>query len=153
VGGEYTWGNYNGSAPGNAALNKGLDGSNHWVGSGTYTIGALSLGAMYGKGTQDNGTASGQLGQTQGASLEDREQTYLGFGVAYVLAPGMTLFANYNQIQDKNIPLAGASVNSAGTGAVPAGAAGAGTTLARFNSTGSTTRDITVITAGVRIAF
>ena len=153
VGGEYTWGNYNGSAPGNAALNKGLDGSNHWIGSGTYTIGAFSIGAMYGKGTQDNGTASGQLGQTAGASVEDREQTYLGFGVAYVLAPGMTLFANYNQIQDKNIPLAGASVNSAGTGALAAGSAGAGTTLARFNSTGSTTRDITVLTAGVRIAF
>ncbi|MGI9127082.1 MAG: porin [Roseomonas sp.] len=153
VGGEYTWGNYNGSAPGQAALNKGLDGSNHWVGSGTYTIGAFSIGAMYGKGNQDNGTASAQLGQTAGAALEDREQTYLGFGVAYVLAPGMTLFANYNQIQDKNIPLAGASVNSAGTGAVAAGAAGAGTTLAKFDSSGSTTRDITVLVAGVRVAF
>jgi predicted porin len=153
VGGEYTWGNYNGSAPGQAALNKGLDGSNHWVGSGVYTIGAFSIGAMYGKGTQDNGTASGQLGQTAGTALEDREQTYLGFGVAYVLAPGMTLFANYNQIEDKNIPLSGASVNSAGTGTAAAGANNAGTTLARFNSAGSTTRDITVLVAGVRIAF
>ncbi len=153
VGGEYTWGNYNGSAPGNTALNKGLDGSNHWVGSGTYTIGAFSIGAMYGKGTQDNGTASGQLGQTAGTALQDREQTYLGFGVAYVLAPGMTLFANYNQIEDKNIPLAVASVNSAGTGAVGAGQPGAGTTLAKFDSSGSTTRDITVLVAGVRIAF
>jgi len=153
VGGEYTWGNYNGSAPGQAALNKGLDGSNHWIGSGTYTIGAFSIGAMYGKGTQDNGTASGQLGQTAGAALEDREQTYLGFGVAYVLAPGMTLFANYNQIEDKNIPLNGASVNAAGTGGLNANGAGAGTTLAKFNSAGSTTRDITVLVAGVRIAF
>jgi predicted porin len=152
VGGEYTWGNYNGSAPGNAALNKGLDGSNHWIGSGTYTIGAFSIGAMYGKGTQDNGTASGQLGQTAGTALEDREQTYLGFGVAYVLAPGMTLFANYNQIEDKNIPLNGASVNAAGTGGLNANGAGAGTTLAKFNGT-STTRDITVLVAGVRIAF
>jgi hypothetical protein len=152
VGGEYTWGNYNGSAPGQAALNKGLDGSNHWVGSGVYTIGAFSVGAMYGKGTQDNGTASGQLGQTQGASLEDREQTYLGFGVAYILAPGMTLFANYNQIEDKNIPLNGASVNAAGTGAVAANQPGAGTTLAKFSNS-STTRDITVLVAGVRIAF
>jgi hypothetical protein len=97
-------------------------------------------------------THPAQLGQTQGAALEDREQTYLGFGVAYVLAPGMTLFANYNQIEDKNIPLAGASVNSAGTGAVAAGAAGAGTTLAKFSNS-STTRDITVLVAGVRIAF
>jgi hypothetical protein len=123
------------------------------MGSGTYTIGALSLGAMYGKGSQDNGTASGQLGQTAGAALEDREQTYLGFGVAYVLAPGMTLFANYNQIQDKNIPLNGASVNAAGTTAIAAGAAGAGTTLAKFNASGSTTRDIQVLVAGVRVAF
>ena len=153
VGGEYTWGNYNGSSAGNAALAKGLDGSNHWVGSGTYTIGAVSLGAMYGKGTQDNGTASGQLGQTMGAALEDREQTYLGFGVAYILAPGMTLFANYNQVQDKNIPLNGASVNSAGTGMIAAGSAAAGTTLAKFNASGSTTRDIQVLVAGVRVAF
>jgi outer membrane protein OmpU len=157
VGGEYTWGNYNGSAPGNAALSKGLDGSNHWVGSGTYTIGAVSLGAMYGKGTQDNGTASAQtvggFTQTAGAALEDREQTYLGFGVAYILAPGMTLFANYNQVQDKNIPLNGASVNSAGTGMIAANQPGAGTTLARFNASGSTTRDIQVLVAGVRVAF
>jgi predicted porin len=153
VGGEYTWGNYNGAAPGNAALAKGLDGSNHWVASGTYTIGDFSIGAMYGKGTQDNGTASSQLNQTAGTKLADREQTYLGFGVAYVLAPGMTLFANYNQIEDKNIPLNGASVNSAGTGGVGANAAGAGTTLAKFNANGSTTRDITVLVAGVRIAF
>jgi hypothetical protein len=79
VGGEYTWGNYNGSAPAGAALAKGLDGSKHWVLSGTYTIGALGLGVMYGSGTQDNG-----------ANVEDRTQTYLGIGAQYVLAPGMT---------------------------------------------------------------
>ena len=44
-------------------------------------------------------------------------------------------------------------MNSAGTGAVGAGQAGAGTTLAKFDSAGSTTRDITVLVAGVRIAF
>ena len=157
VGGDYTWGKYNGSAPAGAALNKGLDESNHWTLGATYTIGAFSVGAMYGKAEQDNGTAVGQTAagftQTRGAALADREQTYIGFGVAYVLAPGMTLFANWNQIEDKNIPLNGASVNSAGTGAVTAASGAAGTTLAKFNANGGTTRDITVLVAGVRVAF
>ena len=157
VGGDYTWGKYNGSAPAGAALNKGLDESNHWTLGATYTIGAFSVGAMYGKAEQDNGTAVGQTAagftQTRGAALADREQTYIGFGVAYVLAPGMTLFANYNQIEDKNIPLNGASVNSAGTGSVTAASGAAGTTLAKFDANGGTTRDITVLVAGVRIAF
>jgi hypothetical protein len=76
--------------------------------------------------------------------LSDRTQTYFGLGVAYVLAPGMTLFANWNQVEDENIPLAAPSSKAAG---------GAGTTLAKFDSGGSTTRDITVLVAGVRIAF
>lgn len=157
VGGEYTWGNYGGSGPGNAALNQGLDYSKHWMASGTYTIGAFSTGVMYGKATQDNGTASGLkvggFGAAAGTSLDDREQTYLGFGVAYILAPGMTLFANYNQVEDKNIPLNGAMVKANGGGVISPNAAGSGTTLARFNSGGSTTRDVTVLVAGVRVAF
>jgi predicted porin len=127
VGGEYTWGKYNGSAPAGAALAQGLDGSDHWVLGATYTIGAFGVGAMYGRGTQDNG-----------AARSDREQTYLGFGVQYVLAPGMTLFANYNQIEDKNVPFGSPAAT--------------GTTLATFG-TGDNTRDITVLTAGVRVAF
>ncbi|MCA3359129.1 MAG: porin [Roseomonas sp.] len=140
VGGEYTWGNYNGSAPAGAALARGLDGSSHWVGSAVYTIGAFSVGAMYGKGSQDNGTS------TTGAALSDREQTYLGVGVSYVLAPGMTLFANYNQVEDQNLPVAAPSSRNAG---------GSGTTLANFGTAASpdNTRDITVLVAGVRIAF
>jgi predicted porin len=136
VGGEYTWGNYIGSAPAGAALPKGWDGSKHYVVGGTYTIGALTLGAQYGSGTQDNGSAPD--------APADRTQTYLGLGVAYVLAPGMTLFANYNQIEDENVPNLGAAGSiSAGSGK---------NTLARFG-TNDTTRDITVLTAGVRIAF
>ena len=138
IGGEYAWGNYN-TTVGNGALAKGLDGSNHWVVGGVYTIGALSVGAMYGMGTQDNGT------DATGARLDDRTQTYLGIGAAYVLAPGMTLFANYNQVQDENLPTtAGPSSKTAG---------GSGTTLAQFDSAGSKTRDMTVVVAGVRIAF
>jgi len=137
VGGEYTWGNYNGSNAGGTALAKGLDGSDHWVLGAVYTIGAFSVGAQYGQATQDNGTS------TTGAALSDRTQTYLGLGVAYVLAPGMTLFANYNQVEDENLPVAAPSSKAGG---------GAGTTLASFG-TGDNTRDITVLVAGVRIAF
>lgn len=137
VGGEYTWGDYTGSNPGGAALPKGLDGSSHWVLGAVYTIGAFSVGAQYGQGTQDNGTS------TTGVKLSDRTQTYLGLGVAYVLAPGMTLFANYNQVEDENLPTAAPSSKTAG---------GSGTTLASFGN-GDNTRDITVLVAGVRIAF
>ena len=144
VGGEYTWGNYNGSAPAGAALNKGLDGSKHWVVSGTYTIGALSLGAMYGSGSQDNGT------DTTGKALDDRTQNYLGLGVAYVLAPGMTLFANWNQIEDKNVPTAAPSDRASGSTSRLPGSAG--TTLAQFG-TNDFTRNNQVIVAGVRVAF
>jgi len=137
VGGEYTWGDYTGSNPGGAALAKGLDGSSHWLLGAVYTIGAFSVGAQYGQGTQDNGT------NAAGTKLSDRTQTYLGLGVAYVLAPGMTLFANYNQVEDENLPTAAPSSKTAG---------GAGTTLASFGN-GDNTRDITVLVAGVRIAF
>jgi predicted porin len=138
VGGEYAWGNYN-TTVGNGALNPGLDGSNHWLVGAVYTIGAFQVGAQYGKGSQDNGTS------TTGAALSDRTQTYLGLGVSYTLAPGMTLFANYNQVEDENLPTAAPSVlgNSGGKG----------TTLAKFDSSGSNTRDITVVVAGVRVAF
>ena len=139
VGGEYAWGKYN-TTVGNGALNPGLDGSNHWLVGAVYTIGAFQVGAQYGKGTQDNGTS------TTGAALSDRTQTYLGLGVSYTLAPGMTLFANYNQVEDENLPTAAPSSRAAG---------GAGTTLANFGSAASrdNTRDITVLVAGVRIAF
>ena len=145
VGGEYTWGDYNGSTAGGTALAKGLDGSSHWLLGAVYTIGAFSVGAQYGQGTQDNGTSSGAAGQSAaGTKLSDRTQTYLGLGVAYVLAPGMTLFANYNQVEDENLPTAAPSVRAAG--------GPNGTTLASFGN-GDNTRDITVLVAGVRIAF
>jgi hypothetical protein len=142
LGGEYAWGNYN-QTVGNGALAAGLDGSSHWLLGAVYTIGAFSVGAQYGKGTQDNGTS------TTGAALSDRTQTDLGFGVSYSLAPGMTLFANYNQVEDENLPNAsGPSVRNmtAGTG---------GTTLANFGTAANpdNTRDIQVLVAGVRIAF
>jgi predicted porin len=126
VGGDYTWGNYR-TTPANGSIAQGIDGSSQWAAGITYTIGALTLGGMYSQGTQDNG-----------GTVADRTQTYMGLGAAYVLAPGMTLFANYNQISDENIPTAAPTKT--------------GATLVSFGA-GDNTRDITVLVAGVRIAF
>jgi predicted porin len=126
VGGDYTWGNYR-TTPANGSVAQGVDGSSQWAAGITYTIGALTLGGMYSQGTQDNG-----------GTVADRTQTYMGLGAAYVLAPGMTLFANYNQISDENIPTAAPTKT--------------GATLVSFGA-GDNTRDITVLVAGVRIAF
>ena len=129
VGGDYTWGNYR-TTPANGTILQGTDGSSQWSAGITYTIGALSVGGQYSQGTQDNA-----------GSVSDRTQTYMGLGVAYVLAPGMTLFANYNQIKDENIPTAAPT--------------SAGATLTNFgtSATPDYTRDITVLVAGVRVAF
>jgi predicted porin len=129
IGGDYTWGNYR-TAPASATVLQGIDGSSQWAAGITYTIGALSLGGVYAQGTQDNG-----------GTVADRTQTYMGVGVAYVLAPGMTLFANYNQVKDENIPTAAPT--------------SAGATLTNFgtSATPDYTRDITVLVAGVRVAF
>lgn len=129
IGGDYTWGNYR-TAPASATVLQGIDGSSQWAAGITYTIGALSLGGVYAQGTQDNG-----------GTVADRTQTYMGVGVAYVLAPGMTLFANYNQVKDENI--------------LSAAPTSAGATLTNFgtSATPDYTRDITVLVAGVRVAF
>jgi predicted porin len=130
VGGDYTWGNYRGT-PANVSIAQGIDGSSQWAAGITYTIGALTLGGMYSQGTQDNG-----------GTVADRTQTYMGLGAAYVLAPGMTLFANYNQIKDENIPNLGSANTPTKTGA----------SLVEFGGSDKT-RDIAVLVAGVRIAF
>ena len=129
IGGDYTWGNYR-TAPASATVLQGIDGSSQWAAGITYTIGALTVGGQYAQGTQDNG-----------GTVADRTQTYMGVGVAYVLAPGMTLFANYNQVKDENIPTAAPT--------------SAGATLTNFgtSATPDYTRDITVLVAGVRVAF
>ena len=92
VGGEYTWGQYTGASVGRTALARGRDDSNHWLLGATYVMGAFSVGAYYGVATQDNG-----------GTLADREQTGYGLGVAYTVAPGLEVFANYNQFEDNNV--------------------------------------------------
>ena len=92
VGGEYTWGKYSGTSVGRTALATGRDESSHWLLGATYVMGAFSVGAYYGVGTQDNGGA-----------LADREQTGYGIGAAYTVAPGLEVFASWNQYEDKNV--------------------------------------------------
>ena len=125
IGGDYTWGKYRG-IPGGASLGQGVDGSD-MIGLGAvYTTGALSLGAQYVVSTQSNG-----------GTVDDRTQTYVGAGLAYVIAPGMTFFANYNVITDENVPTAAPTKS--------------GASLTTYGS--DKTRDITVAVAGVRVAF
>jgi predicted porin len=128
IGGEYAFGKYNGSSVGRTAIRKGLDDSNHWLAGLTYTIGSVVLGAVYGQGTQDNG-----------GTLKDRDHTVIGVGLLYNLAPGLGLYAAYNNVQDENIPIAAPNADSTATN------------IATFN--GSTTRNIDVIMAGIRLAF
>jgi len=126
IGGDYTWGNYR-NAPGTGSLAQGVDGSD-MIGLGAvYTTGALSLGVNYALSTQSNG-----------GKVDDRTQTYIGAGLAYVIAPGMTFFANYNIVADKNVPTAQATKS--------------GATLTTYGN-GDYERNITVAVAGVRVAF
>jgi len=93
VGGEYTWGKYSGSSVGRTALATGRDNSRHYVLGATYVMGAISVGAYYGAGTQDNGP-----------NVAEREQRVWGLGAAYTLAPGLDLIASYNNLKDRNGP-------------------------------------------------
>ncbi|MCA3414789.1 MAG: porin [Roseomonas sp.] len=142
VGGEYAWGNYGGPLTG--TINPKLDSSDHWILGATYTLGAWQFGGQYGVAKQDNGTNGA------GVDFKDREQTYWGVGLQYTVAPGMILFANYNQIKDDNILSGAAGV--AGTGGAAFDATLNGRALNTYKG-GSTTRDIDVLMAGVRIAF
>jgi predicted porin len=126
LGGEYAFGRYFGASVGRNAVAKGLDDSSHWLVGATYTLGSVVLGAVYGNGTQDNG-----------GTVKDRDHTVWGIGALYNMAPGIGLFAAYNSISDENIPTAAPT--------------SAGAKLADFN--GSTTRNIDVLMAGIRLAF
>ncbi|NMJ40983.1 porin [Roseomonas sp. JC162] len=150
VGGEFTWGAYNGSSVGRAALNPGLDDSYHWVVGATYTMGPLLIGANFAQGVQDNGTcrvgsagplcAAGAAGSIR--SLPDRTHTIWGVGAVYTLAPGLALYTIYQNVNDENIPTSAPGDARYG---------GNGTTLATFN--GSNTRTINVGMVGIRLAF
>ena len=139
IGGEYTWGAYTGSSVGRAALSPGLDDSQHWLVGATYTMGPLLIGANYGQGKQDNGSS---LVNRAIVDRGDRTHTAWGIGAVYTLAPGLGVYAIYQNINDENIPTAAPSDARYG---------GNGTTLATFN--GGNTRTINVLMGGVRLAF
>jgi hypothetical protein len=128
LGGEYAFGRYFGASVGRNAVAKGLDDSSHWLVGATYTLGSVVLGAVYGNGTQDNG-----------GTVKDRDHTVWGIGALYNMAPGIGLFAAYNSISDENIPTAAPTATSTDSN------------IAKFN--GSTTRNIDVLMAGIRLAF
>ena len=139
VGGEFTWGSYNGSSVGRAALNPGLEDSYHWIVGATYTMGALLIGANFAQGEQDNGVA--RVGGTF-RDVADRKHTIWGVGAVYTLAPGLALYAIYQNVNDENVATAAPSNARYG---------GNGTTLASFD--GSNTRTINIGMAGIRLAF
>lgn len=146
-GGEFTWGQYNGTV-GRNALASGLDDSYHYMLGASYTLGPVVFGAVFGQAFQDNGTrvtrnAAGAV--TSIRDIEDRTHTLWGVGAAYNLAPGLILYAYYNHINDENV----ANVTPS-DGRYLAGAA-TGTTLAQFS--GSNTRTINVAAMGIRLAF
>jgi predicted porin len=105
LGGEYTWGRYSG-APATAGLAAGRDQSKHYGLGLTYVMGAWAFGGWFGQAEQDNGPG-----------VADREQTVYGLGVAYTLAPGLELYANWSHLKDDNvnISLAANAVRPAGT--------------------------------------
>jgi len=126
IGGDYTWGNYR-TIVGTGTVAPGVDGSSSIGLGAVYTTGALSIGANYAVGTQSNG-----------GTVDDRTQVYMGAGLAYIIAPGMTFFANYNVISDENVPTAAPTRT--------------GATLTTYGS-GDYKRDIQVALAGVRVGF
>lgn len=138
-GGEFAMGSYNGTSMGLTALNPGLDDSWHYLIGATYTMGPVVFGAIFGQAEQDNGSAV--VGGVV-RDLDDRKHTIWGLGVLYNLAPGLGVFAAYNNINDENIPTSAPRDARYGAG---------GTTLANFN--GQTTRTINIGVAGIRLAF
>ncbi|PZW46574.1 putative porin [Humitalea rosea] len=96
VGGYYSWGKFSGATRG--VLREGLDNSTNWGAGATYRMGAFEVGAFFAEASRDNGTAV-----VAGAQLKDREQQLISVGAVYTLAPGLEMFANYTNIDNKNI--------------------------------------------------
>ncbi len=98
----YNWGNFGGTT--RTPLRNGLDTSTNIGIAAGYGTGAFSIGALWGQSERDNGSflAAGG-GSAATANPSDRKQTIISVGVGYSLAPGLFLFANYTNVDDKNI--------------------------------------------------
>lgn len=134
VNGFYSWGKFGGAAAGGTALRSGLANSTNWGVTVTYQMGALAVGALYGQSVRDNGSflAAGG-GSAAAANPSDRKQTTISVGASYALAPGLALFANYTNVDDRNI-------------------ANSSTNPTAWAATGRN-RDIDVFVIGTRLTF
>jgi len=104
LGGEYTWGRYNGVSPGLVGPAAGRGDSRHWLLGAAYTFQGITLTANFGRGTQDTNTAT----------YGDQSQRLWGLGATYTLAPGWSLYAYYENIRDNNYPSAIGGLTPAG---------------------------------------
>jgi hypothetical protein len=94
VGGEYTWGQYQGTVSAAPSKADQAD-SSHFALGVTYTTGAISVGAFYGAAEQD----------TNASAAQKREQTVWGISGLYAIAPGLDVYATYAQLEDTNVNL------------------------------------------------
>jgi predicted porin len=101
VGGEYTWGQYQGTVSAAPTAKANQDDSSHFALGVTYTTGAISVGAFYGAAEQDTNTGAS-------AALK-REQTVWGISGLYAIAPGLDVYATYAQLEDNNVNVGTAS--------------------------------------------
>jgi len=106
VGGEYTWGDYQGVSVGLAPLARGREASRHYVLGATYTVPGFGtqIGGFWGQAIQDNGRATATGDTAIGRNVADRNQTVFGFGLVHPLAPGLQLYTSYTHMRDANEP-------------------------------------------------
>lgn len=102
LGGEYTWGQYQGVSVGRTAKGVGQDDSDHWtiglayrIPAGMMGLGGVQVLGFYGEAEQD-------LYSTPTTSLPKFKQTAWGLGAAYPLAPGLIAYANYTRLEEEN---------------------------------------------------
>lgn len=98
----YNWGNFGGTT--RTPIRNGLDTSTNLGLAAGYVTGPFGIGVLWGQSERDNGSflAAGG-GSAATANPSDRKQTVISVGAAYTLAPGLVLFANYTNVDDKNI--------------------------------------------------
>jgi Gram-negative porin len=106
IGGEYTWGDYQGVSVGLAPLARGREASRHYVFGATYTVPGIGtqVGGFWGQAIQDNGRATATGDTAIGRNVADRNQTVFGFGIVHPLAPGLQLYTSYTHMRDANEP-------------------------------------------------
>jgi len=98
----YNWGNFGSTT--RTPIRNGLDTSTNLGVAVGYSTGAFGIGALWGQSERDNGTFLAAGGGSAGTTNpSDRKQTIISVGAVYTLAPGMVLFANYTNVDDKNI--------------------------------------------------